>query len=613
MSLLIEHRTVPYRPEIDGLRAVAVLSVLGAHAGIPFLDGGFVGVDIFFVISGYLITRIIHQGLQRRDFSIWTFFERRARRILPALYITILVSLPFAYFYMLPDDLENFGQSMVATVIYSNNILLYLTSGYWGGDNELKPLLHTWSLGVEEQYYLLFPFILILLHKYKSEETGLIAITTSGFILCVIVQALNGNFSFFMLPTRFWELTAGGLLSLTEPSINKYLDSRIRHRYVTESITIAGFLALFSSVALYRSTMPFPGPLAAIPVAGTIVLILFSNRPLYFASLLKLKPLVFLGTISYSVYLVHQPVFALLRHGSLEGVTNTDTTLAMAGIALLSYISFRYIEQPFRDRTIVSTKALIYLVTAFSAAIFSIGFYLHLNSGFANNWKELYPEVTAASPGLNAKYNQSAFQYDKLPFSNDGRLKILIIGNSFARDIINMMVENSIQARTTISYLSVIPTCLASVPPPKQTQALLDTADIIVYGSLPTSTDCVVDDVRLLQLKPNRKVFVVGPKNFGHSLGAVMRIDQSTRYSYRTSVVEEILERNAFQRGIIPKENYIDLIALMSDKLGRVPVFTDRNLFISQDREHLTKDGARFIGEMLLKSSPLGRAVREES
>ena len=148
-----------YRPEIDGLRAVSVIPVIFFHAGLEFFKGGFLGVDIFFVISGYLITLIILNDLDKGNFSLSKFYERRARRILPALFFVICCCVPFAYFWMLPDPLENFGQSVFATIFFANNVLLWMTSGYWDLASEFKPLIHTWSLAVEEQFYIVFPLI----------------------------------------------------------------------------------------------------------------------------------------------------------------------------------------------------------------------------------------------------------------------------------------------------------------------------------------------------------------------------------------------------------------------------------------------------------------------
>ena len=174
-----------YRREIDGLRALAVLPVIFFHAGFDYFSGGFVGVDIFFVISGYLITSIILIQIKKGTFSISDFYERRARRILPVLFFIMMISLSFGYIWMMPDEFKNFGQSLVATSLFSNNILLAITTGYWDLTSEFKPLLHTWSLGVEEQYYVLFPFLLVFSWKYfRGKEVTIIAsITALSFLL----------------------------------------------------------------------------------------------------------------------------------------------------------------------------------------------------------------------------------------------------------------------------------------------------------------------------------------------------------------------------------------------------------------------------------------------
>lgn len=199
-----------YRPEVDGLRAVAVTSVLLFHAGFETFSGGFVGVDIFFVISGYLITSIILGELQKGTFSLIHFYERRFRRILPALYVVILFTIVVGWFTLLPDEYKNLGQSVVATTLYTNNMLLGLTSGYWDLASQFKPLLHTWSLGVEEQYYAVVPLLLLCVWRRKGLlGIGLLflIVLSLGFA-CYFVH-LSPSWAFYLLPTRFWELALG--------------------------------------------------------------------------------------------------------------------------------------------------------------------------------------------------------------------------------------------------------------------------------------------------------------------------------------------------------------------------------------------------------------------
>ena len=195
-----------YRAEIDGLRALAVVPVILFHAGFEFFSGGFVGVDVFFVISGYLITTILIEDIDNERFSIVNFYERRARRILPALFFVMLACIPFAWMWMLPDPLENFGQSLVAATLSANNVLLYLTTGYWDLASEFKPLLHTWSLGVEEQYYVLFPLLLLLTWRFGKGIVLLtvIVIASVSLGLSEWLSRENPEAAFFLIHTRAW-------------------------------------------------------------------------------------------------------------------------------------------------------------------------------------------------------------------------------------------------------------------------------------------------------------------------------------------------------------------------------------------------------------------------
>jgi peptidoglycan/LPS O-acetylase OafA/YrhL len=216
-SLLKHHiptpREISYRPEIDGLRAVAVVAVVLFHAGIPGFGGGFVGVDIFFVISGYLIASILLSRIEKGNLSLVEFYEKRARRLLPALYAMMLISIPMAWAYMLPDPLENFGQSVVATVLFGNNVLLYLTSGYWDVATEFKPLMHTWSLGVEEQFYLVFPILIILLWKLGRNFLFIVILITAfaSLVVSTVLLGVDPEANFYLLTSRVWELLAGAL------------------------------------------------------------------------------------------------------------------------------------------------------------------------------------------------------------------------------------------------------------------------------------------------------------------------------------------------------------------------------------------------------------------
>ena len=301
-----------YRKEVDGLRAVAVLPVVFFHAGFPIFGGGYVGVDVFFVISGFLITSIIATELQAGKFSLLSFYDRRARRILPALVVMVLVCLPFAWLWMLPSELKEFSESMAAVFTFSSNILFWRTSGYFDTEAELKPLLHTWSLAVEEQYYLFFPLLLGLLWKFGQRLTLLVLGVLAIFSLCLGQWGSTNDPSaaFYLLPTRGWELLigAGAALLVVQGRVPKAGPK------VHEWGSALGLALIAGSVFLYGRDTPFPGIYALAPTVGAVMIILLATPQCLVGRLLGSRIAVGIGLVSYSTYLWHQPLLAFARH-----------------------------------------------------------------------------------------------------------------------------------------------------------------------------------------------------------------------------------------------------------------------------------------------------------
>jgi len=354
-----------YRREIDGLRAVAVLPVILYHAGVGLFGGGYVGVDVFFVISGYLITSILIGDLERGTFSIARFYERRARRILPALFVVMVACMPFAYLWMLPQELKNFAKSLVAVTLFGSNMLFWREDGYFAAAAELKPLLHTWSLAVEEQYYLLFPLFLLLVWRLgRRRVAGVVAVLA---VLSLLLAEWGWRHSpvanFYLAPTRAWELLAGSLCAFASVG---------RPQRANGGLAAAGLALILSAVFAYDSRTPFPSLYALAPVAGTALVILFAGEETRTARLLSLRPLVGIGLISYSAYLWHQPLFAFARLRSLT----TPPPVLMAALALasilLAWASWRFIELPFRNRTrpLPATRARVFAASGALGAVF---------------------------------------------------------------------------------------------------------------------------------------------------------------------------------------------------------------------------------------------------
>ena len=373
-----------YRSEIDGLRALAVLPVILFHAGFEWFSGGFVGVDVFFVISGYLITTIIISEMAEDKFSIVNFYERRARRILPALFFVMAACLPFAWLWLTPNDLKDFGQSLVAVATFSSNILFWFESGYFATAAELKPLLHTWSLAVEEQYYILFPIFLMLTWRLGLKWI-LILLSIVFFISLGIAQwgAYNSpSGAFFLLPTRGWELLVGVFAAF----YLKY-NTHLKSHSLNQALSLIGFCMIVYSIVAFDEKTPFPSLYALVPTIGTGLLILCAVPKTFIHKLLSLKFIVGIGLFSYSAYLWHQPLLAFARHRLLGDVSDLILlALCIASLAM-AWFSWRFVEKPFRSKGIFSRK-FIFTGAITSIIIFTlIGSLAHQTKGFQKTFE----------------------------------------------------------------------------------------------------------------------------------------------------------------------------------------------------------------------------------
>jgi len=598
-----------YRSEIDGLRALAVVPVILFHAGLGLFSGGFVGVDIFFVISGYLITTIIVNDHRANKFSLVGFYERRARRILPALYLVMLVALPIAWFTMLPDDLENFGQSLVATTLFANNVLLWKTSGYWELASELKPLLHTWSLAVEEQYYVVFPLLVMALWRTRRRWLMLVivVITLASLAVAQWLSKTHGNFAFYLLPTRAWELLCGALVGLWVASRDEPVG--IRSAAAAQAASLLGLAMIASSMLWFDRSTPNPSVFTLLPVLGTLLVIVSAREGTLAHRLLSAPLVVGIGLVSYSAYLWHQPIFAFTRLLSLEEPSHLLMAVGAALSLGLAYLSWRFVEKPFRNPQFLGRYVVFGLFVAVGAAIAITGYLFHANSGFVNRWKELDDGIQQAGRGINIAFNQSAFRFKKPGFSAAPDRKILIFGNSFARDFINAGQENHYFSDSDIVYDDASPSCMSRDRLDDRLKLLVAQSDVVIYGSPIDNVGCWNDDLAEFGRLGAKKVIVVGPKNFGWNMNAVMNLPESRRYSYRVKVLRDTLEENRRLIAGVSPDHYVDLLGMIADAEQRVPVFTPDQKLISQDRVHLTKAGAGYIGKILFEH-PLLRELK---
>jgi peptidoglycan/LPS O-acetylase OafA/YrhL len=444
-----------YRPEIDGLRALAVLPVILFHAGFEWFSGGFIGVDVFFVISGYLITTIIISEVAEEKFSIVNFYERRARRILPALFFVMAACLPFAWLWLVPNDLIDFGQSLIAVSTFSSNILFWSESGYFDTAAELKPLLHTWSLAVEEQYYILFPIFLMLTWKLGIRWI-LILLSIMFLISLGISQWGSSNSSsanFFLLPTRGWELLVGVFVAF-HLKYNTHLKSRL----LNQALSLLGFGMIIYSIIAFDESTPFPSLYALIPTIGTGLLILCAVPKTFIHKFLSLKFIVGIGLISYSAYLWHQPLLAFARHRLLGDVSEL-ILMALCFISLLlAWFSWKFIEAPFRDKKTLTRKK-VFLFSIGCIFIFSsLGLSMHLKDGFRErvNFSEVLAnsfEMPSQDNCFDTPFNHSAEEWGCILGGSEGEINFILFGDSHSLSLKTLVDEKAKEKGIKVFYV----------------------------------------------------------------------------------------------------------------------------------------------------------------
>ncbi len=428
-----------YRAEIDGLRALAVLPVIFFHAGFEFFNGGFVGVDIFFVISGYLITTIIISEMAEDNFSIVNFYERRARRILPALFFVMAACLPFAWLWFLPSDLKDFGQSLVAVSIFSSNILFWIEGGYFGTATELKPLIHTWSLAVEEQYYILFPIFLML--TWKLGIKWILILLSIIFLISLGVAewgAYNSpSGAFFLLPTRGWEILVG-VFAAFYLNYNTHLKSHT----INQVLSLLGFGMISYSIIAFNETTPFPSLYTLIPTIGTGLLILYAVPKTYAHKLLSMKFIVGIGLISYSTYLWHQPLLAFTKYRVLGEPSDLNLIILCAASLVIAWFSWKFVEMPFRSKTKVSRRSIFKFALIFTLFFSVTGLWLHNNNGALEYYPKEKQKILVNFINPSAYVNKRHKQIRLLEFSkSNDKNDILIIGDSHSEDLVNAVFE----------------------------------------------------------------------------------------------------------------------------------------------------------------------------
>ena len=605
-----------YRAEIDGLRALAVVPVILFHAGFELFSGGFVGVDVFFVISGYLITTILIEDLENQRFSLVNFYERRARRILPALFFVMLVCIPFAWMWMLPIQMKDFSQSLVAVSLFASNILFWGESGYFAAAAEEKPLLHTWSLAVEEQYYVLFPIFLILAWRFGKNRVFWMIVVMASISLLLSEWGWRNKASanFYLAPTRAWELFAGSIAAfiVQKQGVQK-----------NNILALLGLAAIVFSIFFYDETTPFPSVYALVPVFGVVLLVLYAGKGTLAAKILSTKGFVGIGLISYSAYLWHQPLFAFARIRTIEH----PSLLLMPALSflsiLLAYLTWCYIEKPFRSKTSFSRNTIFLFSLIAISATSLIGVIGNKTNGFDARFLETELAFLHQINKETSGYVEKRFDELKSAEWDNEKVKVFLVGDSYAQDLTNAVYESDMIENISLSTWYVSARCGNIYIPFKEKEKFINkinlkrcaksdyfgskefikrlkSADEVWFASswrawqveLIQNSLFNVDDLTNAVIRTyGRKYFPkFKPRKY-------LGMSAEERANFAEPINTQDIELNNKLSELAKGYNFIDVQRLMCDGDGlECKIFDDSGYLKTYDGAHLTKAGAYFYG-----------------
>ena len=579
-------RNNTYRHDVDLLKGIAIIAVFLYHAG--WCKSGYLGVDVFFVLSGYLIVPRVMGQIANGTFNYWRFLEKRLFRLLPLVLLVNFIALLVGYWVMLPGDYRYLSEEAIAASFFGDNILeAIVTQNYWAAIYH-KILMHTWFLGVLFQFYVVFPLLMMLMRRRMQK--GLIILTLLSLLLYLLPIDSIGN-KYYLLPYRFFELSVGGLIMIRPSNRSNLL--------YNASLICLFLMVFFGAFTIGERAMPYnleggtntiresflPREIILLLTVSFTVLFLFSksekNRISTFARRSRiLSPL---GRMSLSIFLWHQPLIAFYRYLYADDLSVVVLLSVTFLTLILSFISYRLIEQRIR----ISLISRLFLMIAFSAVVL-FALRIYQQGGVVRDVPELDIKKGMSDPEFFERYTDRIYQYDR-DFSDDSnRQKILIIGNSFARDFANILLESPDSAHIQISYHPGFGGCPMS--------RIRQCDRIYYFGWKHQVPDSVWSNV-----KKETEIWGIGTKNHGKGNGVFYKNrNRSDYFSQRVAIHEDFHQVNRLLHDEWGN-HYVDLMSLTQLPDGTFPVFTPGHHYITYDGKHLTPAGTIYYMEQMYK------------
>lgn len=576
---------------IDILKGFAVIAIILYHLGGDVLPYGYLGVDIFFVISGYLMMKgMIHQ-IEKGTFSFWQYIIKRVVRLWPMVLLAGILSLTVGYFVMLPDDFENLSESVVASNLFANNILACITTrDYWDIVNTYKPLMHTWYLGVLMQIYVVLTLIFALVNKVcRGNQKGLkwcAGILTVLSFIAYIMPNVATEWKFYYFPFRLYEMTLGAWLAFGTGQIRSGIGKAGKQHI----IEVVSGLAMVLLICVKKDLVLPEVRLISVAVCTSVFIYIFSrSEDRHYA---VMEPLACLGRCSLSLYLVHQIVIAFMYYAVIESL-NAKGVILFGVAAGILFAAFYYLAERNLDkaaasrsgrRSILAISVITCIISTGTAGI------VYLRAGVVRDVPELGISVSDVHRGMHAEYCDIPYGWDR-DFERDDKIKILVIGSSYGRDWANVLNESPFSDRLEISY--VYPYSNNYI---RERENRVVEADYVFCVIGPGGEDI---SAFLQEVIPSEKLYVVSDKNFGTSNGIIYANRFKDNYFSQSVKIDKSYIENNIRLEEKYGDHFMDLIGAVLTEDGTVRVFTDDNRFISQDCMHLTKYGALYYSRII--------------